>query len=49
METLRGLTGSDFEGPARVTRGNTSGLCSCFGNNNGEPVSITAATCSVYH
>jgi hypothetical protein len=37
VETLRGLTGSDFEGPARVTRGNTSGLCSCFGNNNGEP------------
>jgi hypothetical protein len=41
--TLRGMTGSDFEGEARVTRGDIGmGLCfSCFFvDRGGEPVSI---------
>lgn len=37
MKTLRGKTGADFEGEARVTRGNRSAFCSCFGEKGGEP------------
>lgn len=39
VKTLRGKTGADFEGEARVTRGNRSAFCSCFGEKGGEPVS----------
>jgi hypothetical protein len=36
VETLRGLTGADFEGSCKVTCGNRSPLFACFGSNNNE-------------
>lgn len=39
VPTLRGLTGADFEGEARVTRGNRSRFFACFADKNTEPVS----------
>jgi hypothetical protein len=37
VETLQGLTGADFEGYCRVTRGNRSARC--FASIDSEPVS----------
>jgi len=41
VETLRGTTGANYEGEAKVSRGGSSnGLCGCLGGSSGEPVSF---------
>jgi len=42
VETLRGTSGANYEGEAKVNRGGkNSGFCGCLGgNSDGEPVSF---------
>lgn len=42
VETLRGTSGANYEGEAKVKRGGSSnGFCGCFGgSSDGEPVSL---------
>ena len=42
VETLRGTSGANYEGEAKVKRGGSNnGFCGCFGgSSDGEPVSL---------
>ncbi|KAL7544636.1 hypothetical protein ACHAWF_008005 [Thalassiosira exigua] len=54
VETLRGTTGANYEGEAKVSRvGSSNGLCGCLGGSSGEPTKdkymlIKGAACFVF-